>query len=1119
MNTTPSSGNFSEMSPQQCFCSPRGVCSVCAAMVQGAGQGIGMYAAPSAPSDLPTAAGADMYSGAEFFDWDAAMAAQSYIGTQTLDGYRPTQGNSSLALQGAPESGYATQPLTDIDCLASPFRNHLSLPVTPAPPGPASSQTIEVPRNFHTESFPENLAQVDMGAGLHGHAVKRHEVPKSVGKRTIRDITAYDTAGQPDHKTRKLFDASEHLQFNGEQTELLEVKLQQWQKRSHLPLDKDLKNIAAACDLSPLKVALWFGAKLRLHEAPAGRVPRATDPAQPAGTTDVSAMIWKYINDAANKDCTPGKPGKLAGKFRCTWGCTYSSDSRFDWERHEESKQPQNFWACISCRGSDTGASFITHRRDKLFPHIHSMHPTEESNKDQLREKSKVQYEAPFIRHCGYTCVSTGQVCGHIFKSWKERNDHWIAHFNDDVDGPSDQPPSSRNRDVGDGGSPGDSNSNSSDGSSTATSGVSPPTQQGSNSGQSKRQRYSGGRQRVQQEAPNGVLIKAEPAQPCSARMSPPTRKVCHLTFIDIHNHELVTPDVTPKFLALDCDVEAMKVLPQKTSLKLNASTELRLPARDGAVAVMKAAIEIAMEMGFQYLWSDMISSTATSQANRKEIYEEAMLITSMGFRKDESQPIWHFTSDFKHLEKVRTWSEQRNWFRHVEALGQGAYGFVDKVKLESSGSPPETYARKIVLRDRTNKSQRARYLREIEIMQSLDHPHVARFIAAYCDRTAFNILMSPVADCDLRRFLSTPKEFEAKIQCVPQWFMSLAEALKYMHNTGLRHKDIKPANILISDNKVLLTDFGTSLRNSKTGAAALTSGGTFLTPKYSAPEVAAQKLRGLPADIFSLGCVFAEMIAIACEGSLEHLHESIGLADEGSDSDTNYNRRIPQLQAWLRSLDMTDLNASLKRAILVTVQMVNSDQTKRPLAPEIVRQLCSKEHRQAGAACELCSDQQRRADVPTAACHCCSTSLGICHGSLPHDYIVLDRLLSLRFDGSNLQKLALQEKIVFDLQINADVGNGGSQSKLNLFKQHFQQALQDQAYVDRNDDYTDDKPSVKTDRPPLRQGSSESYRAYQKRVADAYAMSLDRPDTNRANQVTANTIRGIPRFEEVDDE
>jgi serine/threonine protein kinase len=91
--------------------------------------------------------------------------------------------------------------------------------------------------------------------------------------------------------------------------------------------------------------------------------------------------------------------------------------------------------------------------------------------------------------------------------------------------------------------------------------------------------------------------------------------------------------------------------------------------------------------------------------------------------------------------------------------------------------------------------------------------------------------------------------------------FGCLCAAVQYLHSQNCRHKDIKPANILIKHGEVFLTDFGTA-RDWNCGEQGTTIGmaGPY-TPAYAAPEVADWEPRNEAADIWSLGCVYLDMI------------------------------------------------------------------------------------------------------------------------------------------------------------------------------------------------------------------------------------------------------------------
>ncbi|KYG40974.1 hypothetical protein M433DRAFT_511938 [Acidomyces richmondensis BFW] len=103
---------------------------------------------------------------------------------------------------------------------------------------------------------------------------------------------------------------------------------------------------------------------------------------------------------------------------------------------------------------------------------------------------------------------------------------------------------------------------------------------------------------------------------------------------------------------------------------------------------------------------------------------------------------------------------------------------------------------------------------------------------------------------------MNPPSKWPSKKPYIHKWFHSLASALKCMHGASFRHKDIKPAKILVCrDNDVALTDFGTTLEFSSDSSDS--TGNAIMTPKYCVPEVARRDTRGRSADIFSLGCVF----------------------------------------------------------------------------------------------------------------------------------------------------------------------------------------------------------------------------------------------------------------------
>ncbi|XP_076141864.1 STE20-like serine/threonine-protein kinase isoform X2 [Alosa pseudoharengus] len=195
-----------------------------------------------------------------------------------------------------------------------------------------------------------------------------------------------------------------------------------------------------------------------------------------------------------------------------------------------------------------------------------------------------------------------------------------------------------------------------------------------------------------------------------------------------------------------------------------------------------------------------------------------------------------------------------------VGELGDGAFGKVYKAQNRQTNV---LAAAKVI--DTQTEEELEDYMVEIDILASCDHPNIVKLLDAYYYLNKLWILIEfcgggavDAVMLELERPLTEP---QIRVVC-----KQTLEALQYLHDNKVIHRDLKAGNILLTiGGEIKLADFGVSAKNTKT----LQRRDSFIgTPYWMAPEVVmCETSKDRPydykADIWSLGVTLIEMAEI----------------------------------------------------------------------------------------------------------------------------------------------------------------------------------------------------------------------------------------------------------------
>ena len=252
-------------------------------------------------------------------------------------------------------------------------------------------------------------------------------------------------------------------------------------------------------------------------------------------------------------------------------------------------------------------------------------------------------------------------------------------------------------------------------------------------------------------------------------------------------------------------------------------------------------------------------------------------------------------------------------------------------------GQDRQIYVRKAV--QYSYQTEKLSALDRIRNFRRLKHPNIVSLSSAYNQELNVAILTA-ATEWDLDGFLNTPSN-PRRPERLLGWINDLTQALAHIHTSELLHRDIRPTKVLVNNNhQVFFAFFGLS---EAPQAARSNSPQQYV---YASPEVIHRNKYSRSSDVFSLGCLFLDILTAATQPTLESPVVEFATFRAATQSnptttkadlvpDASFHANLDHVHAWmkqLRSAIPTGKDAVyLHQALHFVAAMITPESARRP--------------------------------------------------------------------------------------------------------------------------------------------------------------------------------------------